>query len=262
VVDAPRWPPAASGTWVIDLDGVVWLTGVPIDGAAGAVARLRATGNRVLFVTNNSSPTVPELQARLGRCGIDTEPRDVVSSAEAAASMVSPGERVLVLADEGVDAALAARGAHPVADPPYDAVVVGWTHGFDFARLATAASAARDGARLIGTNEDATHPTPDGLLPGAGALLAAVSVAAGKAPEVAGKPHAPMVGCIAARAGDVVCVVGDRGATDGELAARLGVPFALVLSGVSGPGEAADGGPPRAVVAPTLGRLVTDLFPS
>ena len=95
------------------------------------------------------------------------------------------------------------------------------------------------GACLIGTNEDPTHPTPHGLLPGSGALLAAVATAAEAIPEVAGKPHRPTSDAIRARATDLTLVVGDRPSTDGALARQLGVPFALVLSGVTG----ADGVP-------------------
>ena len=40
--------------WALDLDGVVWLGKTPIPGSAEAIARLRAVGERVAFVTNNS----------------------------------------------------------------------------------------------------------------------------------------------------------------------------------------------------------------
>jgi ribonucleotide monophosphatase NagD (HAD superfamily) len=118
-------------------------------------------------------------------------------------------------------------------------------------------SAVRRGARLVATNEDATYPTPDGLVPGAGALLAAVTTAAGTTAEVAGKPHSPTAHAIAARVepGELRVMVGDRPSTDGALAAQLGIPFALVLSGVTRKGEVpADAEP--AVVAPDLLRLV------
>jgi 4-nitrophenyl phosphatase len=232
---------ADGGTWVVDLDGVVWLAGEPIPGAAGAVDRLRSAGAGVLFVSNNSSPTVGELVARLRRAGIEASAADIVTSAQAAASMVSAGTRVLVVGDGGIVEALEARGA--VATPgtdgavDVDVVMVGWTRRFDFGLLALANRAVRGGARLIGTNEDPTHPTPDGLLPGAGSLLAAVATAAGTVPEVAGKPHAPLVALVEARADRVAAVVGDRPSTDGVLARRLGVPFALVLSGVTAPGS-------------------------
>ena len=67
--------------------------------------------------------------------------------------------------------------------------------------VAAAASAVRGGAKLIGANEDPTHPTPTGLLPGTGALLAAVATAAETEPVVGGKPHRPMAELILARAG-------------------------------------------------------------
>jgi glycerol-1-phosphatase len=71
------------------------------------------------------------------------------------------------------------------------------------------------------------------LVPGAGALVAAVSTAGGRRPVVAGKPEAPMAELVRDRFGDVVVMIGDRPSTDGAFAARLRCPFALVLSGVA-----------------------------
>ncbi len=76
-------------------------------------------------------------------------------------------------------------------------------------------------------------------MPGAGAILAAVVTAAGQSAEVAGKPHRPTADAIAARvgSGELRVMVGDRPSTDGALAAQLGIPFGLVLSGVTKKGE-------------------------
>jgi HAD superfamily hydrolase (TIGR01450 family) len=258
VADTEAWPPAPGGTWVLDLDGVLWLAGTAIPGGADAVRTLRSRGDRVLFATNNSAPTVTELVARLDRIGVEVATEELVTSAQAAAQLLEPGSRAMTLADPGVTEALEARGIEVVADGPVDAVVVGWTHQFDFERLARASTAARDGARLIGTNEDGTHPTPEGLLPGGGAILAAVVAAAGVTPEVAGKPHDPMVALVRARAERLVAAVGDRPATDGLLAQRLEIPYALVLSGVTAPGEEVHELRPAAVAA-DLGTLVAAL---
>ena len=254
--DPMRAPPNTAGPWVIDLDGVIWLAEEPIPGSADAVSRLRRAGHRVVFATNNASPTVAELQRRLAAAGIDAEADELVTSAQAAASMLAPGSTAVVCADEGVLEALAARGVSVLAEGPADAVVVGWTRRFDFELLATAATAVRLGARFIGTNEDPTHPTPTRLLPGSGAILAAVATAAQATPEVAGKPYDPLVALLRARAPDAVLVVGDRPSTDGALARRLGVPFALVRTGVT-----SDGREPMVVEpdeeAPDLATLVT-----
>ena len=81
--------------WVLDLDGVVWLGDEAIPGAADAIARIRATGDRVVFVTNNSFSPVAAIEAKLASMGIPAE-GDVVNSALAGATQVRPGERVLV----------------------------------------------------------------------------------------------------------------------------------------------------------------------
>lgn len=252
------WPPPPGGTWVLDLDGVVWLSGQPIAGVPEALARLHAGGVRTLFATNNSAPTMGQLLARLRRAGVDATPDDVVTSAQAAANLLPAGARVLTVAGPGVEEAMAARGLQTVARGPAEAVVVGWTDQFDFDRLAAAADAVRGGARLIGTNDDPALPTREGLVPGAGALLAAVATASGAHPEVAGKPNRPMAYLIASRCSDLRLVVGDRASTDGRLAERLGLPFALVFSGVTAPG-APVGDPAPAVTAADLGRLVAGL---
>ncbi|MGK2947682.1 MAG: HAD-IIA family hydrolase [Acidimicrobiales bacterium] len=222
--------------WALDLDGVIWLGEEPIAGSADAVARLREAGEDVVFCTNNSSRPLAEVEADLARHGIPAEGH-VITSAMAGASLVAPGERVLVCAGPGVVEALEARGAVAVAAGPADAVMVGFHRSFDFDRLRIASAAVRAGARLLATNDDATYPTPEGLIPGGGAILAAVERASGCTAEIAGKPHAPMAALVRARLGDDGVMVGDRDDTDGRFARTLGYRFALVLSGVATAGE-------------------------
>ena len=219
--------------WILDLDGVVWLAGQPIPGAADAIARLRASGERVCFVTNNSSQVVADQEAKLSSFGIPAE-GDVLTSAMAAALLLQPGQTALVCAGPGVVESLEERGVHTVRDGDADAVVVGFHLDFDYGRLRAAHAAVLHGARLIGTNDDATYPTPEGPIPGGGAILAAVATACGIEPVVAGKPYAPMAGLVRELAGDGPhVVVGDRPSTDGLFAVTLGASFGLVLSGVT-----------------------------
>jgi HAD superfamily hydrolase (TIGR01450 family) len=220
---------------------VIWLADASIDGSAEAVARLRAAGEDVVFCTNLSSRPVAEAEAKLAAHGIPAT-GDVLTSAMAAAAMVEPGERVLVCAGPGVVDALLARGAVPVRTGDADVVMVGLHLDFDYERLEAASTAVRRGARLIGTNDDPTYPTPHGPTPGGGAILAAVSVASGVVPSVAGKPNPPMAALVRARLGDGGTVVGDRADTDGGLARALGYRFVLVLSGSTSAAEAATAG--------------------
>lgn len=232
-----------------DLDGVVWLAHEPIAGSVDAVARLESAGVHVLFVTNNSFSTVTEQERRLGTIGIDARGR-VITAAMSAATVVAPRSRVLLVGGDGLHEELSRAGARVVVshedgadDGAVDAVVVGMHRQFSYDILARASSAVRAGALLVGSNDDATYPTPDGELPGGGSILAAVEKASGRAAVVTGKPHRPMADLVLASCPgvppDEMIMVGDRPETDGAFARRLGCRFALVASGVAhaDPGE-------------------------
>ena len=243
--------------YALDLDGVLWLAEEPIPGAAEAVARLRAAGEAVVFVTNNSSRPLGEVVAQLARQRIPAEGA-VVTSAMAAASLVEPGERVLVCGGPGVVEAIEGRGAVAVRDGDADAVMVGFHRDFDYERLRVTARAVRRGARLLATNDDASYPTVDGPIPGGGAILAAVATATGVAPVVAGKPNAPMADLVRSRLGYTGTMVGDRPDTDGRFARVLGYRFALVHTGVTPAGVPVD--PEPDLVAPDLATLVDQVL--
>lgn len=281
--------------WVIDLDGVMWLGDTPIDGSAAAVDRLLESGRNVLFVTNMSRLTLRDQTAKLARCGL-RQPVRVITSAVAAASLLETGGRVLVCGGDGIVEAVTARGAEAVsvfspecedAGEPYDAVVVGMDSRFDYAACGRAMRAVRAGARLIGTNHDPTFPTPGGLEAGGGAVLAAVAAAAETEAVMAGKPHAPMRDCVIAELSGVSggsgasgssgasgasgapdlaaedalrngILVGDRPDSDGLFAKALGLPFALVLSGVTPEGDTSVS--EAAFESPDLASLVEELL--
>lgn len=238
-------------TVLCDLDGVVWLAGVPIAGSVEAIDELRGAGRRVLFVTNSSAPTIAEHTATLAAVGIEAA-GDVISSATAAAALVNAGERVLVCGGAGVTEAVVSAGALPVdgadeaaAADGVDAVIVGLHRSFDYERLRIAVAALQRGARFIACNRDPLFPTPAGKVPGAGSIVAAVAASALREPEVAGKPHAAAAAAVAAHLGaaldddaftDGLVMVGDQVSTDGRFAELLGCRFALVRTGNTAPG--------------------------
>lgn len=230
-----------------DLDGVVWLSRHAIPGAPEAIAALRASGRRVMFVTNNSFSLLADQEQALAAIGIPAT-GDVATSAQAAAFLVEPGETVLVCGGPGVYEAVSARGATPIPEGEADTVIVGFHRDFDYERMRIASAAVRGGARLLATNDDATYPTTEGEIPGGGAILASVVTASGATPTIAGKPYAPMAALVRDQCGPefssrTAVMVGDRWSTDGLFAAALGCPFALVRTGVTPAGATVDGTP-------------------
>ncbi|HYU57755.1 MAG TPA: HAD hydrolase-like protein, partial [Actinomycetota bacterium] len=138
-----------------------------------------------------------------------------------------------------------------------DVVVVGWDGGLTYAALRRAALLVQRGARLVATNDDATLPAPDGLWPGAGAILAAVVTASGGVPLVVGKPHRTLLEVVAAAAGDgPVLAIGDRLETDVAGAAAMGWDSALVLTGAARREDVAGSGQRPTYVVDSIADLV------
>jgi HAD superfamily hydrolase (TIGR01457 family) len=256
--------------FLLDLDGVVYRGREPVPDAADALARLRAAGRSVVFLTNNSARTPHQIVEKLRTVEVDADPAEVVTSAQALASLLgtrgrSDGDRTAyVIGEDGVREALVASGIRVVDGEPDRAgyVVVGWDRGVTYEALRTASVLVGRGATLVATNSDPSYPAEGGeLWPGAGAILAAVETATGVRAEVAGKPHTPLfeeaLRRAGADAGDAV-VIGDRIETDvaGARAARL--DSILVWTGAASPADLLDHDALPTATVPTLAALFED----
>jgi HAD superfamily hydrolase (TIGR01450 family) len=226
---------------IFDLDGVVVLGDRPIDGAPEALARLRESGKTIRFATNNASRRASEVAELLVRLGIQASEGEVLTSAGAAAALLKrelePHAKVLVVGAPALAEEVAAQGFQVVdsAEANPAAVVQGYGPEVGWRHLAEACLAVRAGARWVATNTDRTLPTPRGALPGNGALVAALSTALDRVPDVVvGKPQPELFLAAARDAGAKrSLVVGDRLDTDIAGARRAGMDSLLVLTGVA-----------------------------
>jgi 4-nitrophenyl phosphatase len=199
------------------------------------VQSLRRRGHGLALVTNNAAATPEQMAAKLAAVGVEVAAGEIVSSPMAAAQLLVPGTRCLIIGMEGLRQALRERDCVEVTDPVQaQAVVVGIDRDLLWDDLHRATLAIRAGARFLATNDDATFPSPDGLGPGAGAIVAALERSTGTTAEVAGKPHGPLLELAAAvTGGGPVLFVGDRYETDIVGAMAQGWDTALVLTGVT-----------------------------
>jgi 4-nitrophenyl phosphatase len=238
---------------IFDLDGVVYRGDRAVPGAAELIGALRERGSLVRFATNNSMTTREGYVSRLAEMAIQTSATEIVTSTSATIDHLHAHlpdvRRVMALGAPGMLEELRAASfdVTPAADAvpaPYDggplaiafdAVIVGLDPQVDYQRLAAAASAVRAGARFIATNADLRYPTPAGLLPGAGAIVAAVRAASGVEPLVIGKPEPAIFQAIleaaGVEAGDALAI-GDNPDADMVAAHRAGIASILVLTGV------------------------------
>ena len=231
-------------TALLDLDGVVYRGPHAVPHATAAIEIAASSGMAMMFVTNNASRSPEQVARRLAGLAVPATPEQVVTSAQAAASLVAqqdgPSARVLAIGSDALRTALTAEGLTVVtsADQAPTAVVQGMNTSLGWTDLAEAVYAINAGAVHIATNLDATVPTDRGVVLANGAMVAAVTHATGRAARDAGKPQ-PWIFHQAARrsGGRRPLVVGDR--LSGDIAGARGAGYAglHVLTGVDGPAD-------------------------
>lgn len=234
--------------YALDLDGTVYLGDALLPGAAETVARIRAAGSRLVFLTNNPLRPAASYAEQLSGLGIPAAEADVVTPLGVLTAYLSrrhPGAAVLTVAEPLVDQTLAAAGITVTAEPAAaGVVVVSFDRTFSYAKLLLAYRAVRHfGAVIVATNPDPFCPTPDGGWPDCAAMLAAVEACTGaRAEAMMGKPGEYMAAELLRRLDappGAAAIVGDRLSTDVSMSGSLGMTSVLVLSGATSPGELA-----------------------
>ncbi|NYZ78543.1 HAD-IIA family hydrolase [Candidatus Micrarchaeota archaeon] len=229
--------------FIFDLDGVVYVGKTPVEGAVGTFAYLRETGKKVRFITNDSSRKRVSYFAKLRDMGIECSKDEIINSSQGVAIYLEnkyKEGKCFVVGEEGLVDELTQHGFEVVEGKDgerADFVVVGVDSGFDYEKLTIALRAVKNGARFIAANPDVSRPREDGLVPGAGAMVAALEACSEIMPEaVIGKPN-PMLFDIAVKEMGLreseVAGVGDRIDTDIVGGNRFGLYTILVLSGIT-----------------------------
>ncbi len=266
---------------ILDMDGVLWKDDTPIGGLRSIFNRIQERGLQVALATNNATKTVDEYLAKLRGFGVELEPRQIVTSSLAMAHVLAQkfgpdplapppltgkGDggvgAVFVIGENGIVSALRDKGFTPITDPDDEtrplAVVGSIDRALTYQKLRRATLHIRAGVPFYGTNPDKTFPTPLGLVPGTGAILAALEAATSVKPVIVGKPWPFMLQLAAERMGltkDEVLVVGDRLETDIAGGQAMKARTALVLSGVTSQEQAEAWKPKPDLIARDLTEL-------
>lgn len=232
---------------VIDLDGTVYHSTDPVPDVPEAIAALREHGVDVVFASNTSTKSRETCRDRLRNIGVEADIEDILTSASVTASHVAEvyeGQRVMVMGSDTLHTEFANAGVRTTDDPDAaEVVVVGKDRDLDYDRLTRIVRAAVRDVPLVVTNQDRISPTSSGIVPGTGAIVAAVTWAADREPDtVTGKPHDPMIDAIGSQLScslsDAV-VIGDNLESDIALGERAGMETVLVLSGVAAEADVA-----------------------
>jgi HAD superfamily hydrolase (TIGR01458 family) len=222
---------------LLDVDGVLHVSGEPIPGAVEAVARLRADGHRLRFVTNNSSRSRAELVEELRSMGLELEVDDLQTTPIAAAEQLG-GRRVYGLV---MSAIVPDLGGVELVGEGADAVLIGGADEteetnrvFSYMNLARAFSELEAGAELYCLHKNPWWQTSRGAMLDAGAFVAGLEYATGLDATVLGKPSTAYFDAALAELDaepGMTWMIGDDVDADVRGAQRLGMRTVLVRTG-------------------------------
>ena len=250
---------------IFDMDGVIWRAQTPIGNPAEIFTTLKNAGIKVAFATNNATKSINAFIEKLASMGVEASPEQIYTSSKATAQYLKKkhpdGGNVYAVGMSGLVETLASYGFNHSADSPL-AVVAAMDETINFEKLKTATLFIRSGVPFIGTNPDKSFPTPEGLIPGAGSILAAIETASDTSPMIIGKPQATMF--LQAldyleESPENVLVVGDRLETDIAGGQAAGCQTAAVLSGVCTLEEAEKWNPNIDYISKDLTTLINEL---
>jgi len=250
---------------ILDMDGVLWNDHQPLGDLPRIFKRIEELDLKVILATNNASRTVEEYHQKLKGFGVNLEDWQVINSAQAAGIFLSEeypnGCNVYVVGSSSLKRTLEAYGMQIVHKDEADvqAVVASIDFNLSYEKLKHASLLLRSGCDFIGTNLDATYPTPEGLLPGSGTIVGALEIASGKKAKIMGKPEPLMYEMALKRLAlkpEETLAIGDRLETDIAGAQAVGMHTALVLTGVSTLAQARDFSPQPEVIVQDLTDLI------
>jgi HAD superfamily hydrolase (TIGR01457 family) len=224
---------------IIDMDGVLWQGELPMPGLHEFFETLKRCQIKFILATNNNTQTPQGFVEKASKMGIEVLPEQVITAAIATVHYLCltypPGSRIYVIGEAALKGLITEAG-FVLADSDVTAVVATMDRQLTYEMLKRATLLIRAGADFIGPNPDAAYPTPEGLVPGGGSILAALNVSSGCQPLIMGKPESWIFNLALERMQlgvDEVASLGDRLETDIAGGQRLGMKTILVLSGVT-----------------------------
>jgi 4-nitrophenyl phosphatase len=234
---------------VIDMDGVLYRGNDPLPKLPDFFEFLRGHGIGFRLATNNSGLTPQQYAAKLRMMGAEVAPKEIITSGTATAHWLAErypaGTRAHVFGEASLRTAMTDAG-FVLADEDVAVVAASIDWGVTFDKIKRACLLIRRGALFVATNLDPTRPTEEGLVPGTGALIAAIATGAEVQPIAIGKPEPTMFEQAMAEMGarpETTATLGDRIDTDMVGGARAGLKTIMVLSGSTGRAEAEAYGP-------------------
>ena len=177
-------------SFLIDLDGVLYVGKEPVKGARECLERMDELGYDYRFVSNSTRRCRVSVAYRLKDLGYSILPQRIFTPPLAAIQRIkrSGKDRCFLLTTGDVHVDFENAGIC-LADDDVDFVIVGDAgRDFTFDRLNHALRLILEGAEILALEQDRYWQESDGLVLSTGPFVAALEYATGKKAELMGKP--------------------------------------------------------------------------
>ena len=226
--------------YLFDMDGTLYLGDQLYPFTIELLNKLKETGRKYLFMTNNSSKSVDDYIKKLERLGIPSTREDFITSSQATAYYLKehyPGRKLYVCGTRSLKKELEMEGFSVTESvEETEVIVMGFDTELTFQKLHDVSYMllTRGDIPYIATNPDYVCPTEFGSVPDCGSVCDMIFNATKKRPVVIGKPSSLMPTLAMSQWGyskEESAVVGDRIYTDVKSGINAGITGILVLSG-------------------------------
>lgn len=228
--------------YCFDLDGTVYHGQEVIPEALQAIKRLRKSGVKPFYVTNNAKMTQQQIYDKMSGMGIELELDHIMTSAIATAKYIAlhyPQKTVYMVGEDGLRQALLAEGIQ-ILDDHADIVVQGIDFHITYEKIEEACYQLQNDALYIATNSDIKVPRERGFVPGNGSLVNLISAVTNKTPLFIGKPEPHMLQMLQHSFNlekDRMIMIGDNYNTDILAGVHFGIDTLHVNTGVTSTAE-------------------------
>jgi HAD superfamily hydrolase (TIGR01457 family) len=222
--------------FVLDMDGTFYIHNTILDGSLDFIKRVKDTGKRYLFLTNNSSRSSVDYIKKLKEMNCHIDSNEILSSGDVTIDYLHrnyPDSRIYLVGTKELEDSFRKEGICIVDNDP-DIVVVGYDTSLTYEKLEKACNFINKGAKFIGTHMDIKSPADFGFIPDCGSICAIITYSTGINPIYMGKPSKETVDMIVRKTGyskDEIAFVGDRLYTDIAAGVNNGCMGILVLTG-------------------------------
>ena len=226
--------------YLFDMDGTLYLGDRLFDFTIELLEKIKQSGGRYMFMTNNSSKSVADYIKKLQKLGIESTYDDFITSSQATAYYLKKhhnGKTLYVCGTESLKKELISHGFKITEElDKVEALIMGFDTELTFKKLHDASYLllTRENLPYIATNPDYVCPTEFGSVPDCGSVCDMLYNVSKRRPIVIGKPEALMPILAMEKAGytkEETAVIGDRIYTDIKSGINAGTTTILVLSG-------------------------------